>query len=304
MATTQSYSGNFAGLKAAGYIAPALYSGATLGTPLVTIHENIKYRLNVRSLDVSSDIIRDASCDFNATSTITTSDIILQPKNFQVNLTLCFDDWYDQWEAETISGARRSENEPREFMDFLMDRVSARVSKNIENLTWNGTNTTNQFTGLITRLGAADVSQTTLTVQNILAEMQKAYNAIDEDVYDEEDVVWVINKKTKKLYQQALATGQVASGTNISSLDDRLVVGEKPMDYLGIPISVAPGLGDNRMVIARRSDLHFGTNLLTDFTNVQVVDTRETLADNNLRIAMKFACDTQVTNREDITYYG
>ncbi len=304
MATTQDYSGNFEGLKAAGYIAPAIYSGRTLDTPLVTIHENIKYKLNVRNLDVSTDLVRDASCDFSATSTVTTTDTVLQPKELDVNLTLCFNDFYDQWEAENISGNRRSESESREFMDFLMDRISQRVSKRIEQLVWTGTDTTNQFAGILGRLGSADVSSTTLTVSNILAQMQAAYDDIDEDVYDEEDLVWIVNKKTKKLFQQALATGTIDSSTNISSLDDRLVIGEKPMDFLGLPLSVAPGIGDDKMVIARRSDLHFGTNLMTDFTNIEVVDTRKTLADKNLRIAMAFACGTQVTNRTDITYYG
>lgn len=304
MSTTRTYSGNFEGRKAAGYIAPMLYGGRTLGTPAVTIHENIKYRLNVRGLDVSDDLLRDSTCDFSPTSTITMGDTVLQPKEMQVNLQVCFDDWYDQWEAEQIAGSRVDGNPPREWMEFLNDRIAERVAKRIETLVWQGADSTNQFEGLIAKLGNADVEQTTVTKANVIAEMQKVYDAINEDVWDAagtEGLVFAVGTKIDKFYQQALAE---FGGTGSNGYQGSAVVGEKPRDFMGLQITRLPGLPDNVMVAYPRADLHFGTNLLTDFTNVKVVDTRETLADNNLRFTARFAAGTQVTNRSNIVLYG
>ena len=304
MSTTRTYSGNFAGRKAAGYIAPMLYGGRTLGTPAVTIHENIKYKLNVRGLDVSDDLIRNATCDFAPTSTITMTDTVLQPKELQVNLQVCFDDWYDQWEAEQINGSRLDGSAPREWMEFLNDRIAERVAKRIEILIWQGTNTTNQFEGFITKLGAPNVNSTTINKGNVIGEMQKVYNAISDDVWDAagtEGLVFAVGTKIDKFYQQALAE---FGGVGSNGYQGAAVVGEKPRDFMGLSITRLPGLPDNTMVAYPRADLHFGSNLLTDFTNVKVVDTRETLADNNLRFTARFAAGTQVTNRTNIVYYG
>lgn len=302
MSTTRTYSGNFEGLKAAGYIAPMLYGGRTLGTPALTIHENIKYRLNVRGLDVSDDLIRDASCDFAPTSTITAADTVLQPKELQVNLQVCFDDWYDQWEAEQITGSRVDGTAPREWMDFLNDRIAERIAKRIELLVWQGEDATNQFEGIIEKLGAPEITNTTITKGNIVAEMQKVYDAINEDVWDAagtDGLIFAVGTKIDKFYQQAVAEFGDGGGYK-----DEAVVGAKPRNFMGLDVTRLPGLPDDTMVVYPREDIHFGSNLLTDFTNIKVVDTRETLGDNNLRFVARFAAGTQVTNRTNIVYYG
>jgi len=304
MATTRTYTGNFEGRKAAGYIAPALYGGKTLmsGSPQVTVHENIKYKLNVRNFDISDDLVADANCDFDPTSTITNSDTVLQPKELKTNLQVCFDDWFDQWEAEQIRGSRLDGGEPREWMDFLMDRINQRIARRVETLVWQGADATGEFEGFISRLGAPDVTAATITEANVLAEMEKLYKEITPDVYDnmgERNLKFAVATNVDKAHQQALSATNSGQGFRTEG-----TVGEKPRNFLGLDLVRLPGLPANAMVIYDQGDLHFGTNLLTDFTNVKVVDTRETLADNNLRLTMRYAAGTQITNRSDIFYYG
>lgn len=304
MATTETYSGNFEGRKAAGYIAPALYGGRTLmsGEPQVEVHENIKYKLNVRNLDISDDLVQDAGCDFSPTSTITNSDSVLQMKDLMTNLQLCFDKWYPQWEAEQIRGSRLDGSMPREWMDFLMDRINAVIAKRIENLVWRGEDTTNEFEGFISRLGAPDIVNTAITQANVIAEMTKVYNEVSKDVKDQRNelnVKFVVSQNVKDAHQLALASTNNGEGYEIKG-----TVGEKPQNFLGFEFVSLPGLPDDTMIIYPKGDLHFGTNMLTDFTNLEIVDTRKTLADNNLRIVMRYAAGTQVTNRANITYYG
>ena len=44
-------------------------------------------------------IVADATCDFDPTSTITLTERILQPEEFQVNLQLCKKEFRSDWEA-------------------------------------------------------------------------------------------------------------------------------------------------------------------------------------------------------------
>jgi len=57
-------------------------------------------------------------------------------------------------------------------------------------------------------------------------------------------------------------------------------------------------------IAAQKSNLYFGTGLLNDSNEVQVIDTSETLGDNNVRIIMRFTAAVQYGNVEDITTYG
>ena len=72
----------------------------------------------------------------------------------------------------------------------------------------------------------------------------------------------------------------------------------------GIPLVVAEGLTANQMLAAEKSNLFFGTGLLSDKNDVRLIDTSETLGDDNVRIIMKMTAAVQYANVEDIVTYG
>ena len=88
MATTNSITTTYAGEFAGQYISAALLSGSTLDNGLITIKPNIKFKEVMKKV-ASDDIVKDASCDFDPTSTLTLTERILQPDFQQVNLQLC-----------------------------------------------------------------------------------------------------------------------------------------------------------------------------------------------------------------------
>lgn len=89
---TSTYAGEFAGQ----YIAAALLSARTLDNKLVEIHPNVKYKEVIQKLDVSG-IVQDASCDFVTSGSVALSERILEPKELQVNLQLCKQEFVDSW---------------------------------------------------------------------------------------------------------------------------------------------------------------------------------------------------------------
>jgi hypothetical protein len=72
----------------------------------------------------------------------------------------------------------------------------------------------------------------------------------------------------------------------------------------GVSLFVANGLANNVCIAAERSNLFFGTGILDDHAEVKVIDTSETLGDQNVRIVMRFTAGVQYGVVEDIVTYG
>ena len=85
MATTTSITTTYAGESAGEYISAALLSGSTIENGGITVKPNVKFKEVIKKLGTDG-IVKDASCDFTATSTLTLTERILQPELQQVNL--------------------------------------------------------------------------------------------------------------------------------------------------------------------------------------------------------------------------
>ena len=98
MATTTSITTTYAGEKAAGFISAALLSSNTIEQGGIEVKPNIKFKQVLRKLS-TGDLIADGSCDFDATSSVTLTERTIEPKEFQVNLQLCKQDFRSDWDA-------------------------------------------------------------------------------------------------------------------------------------------------------------------------------------------------------------
>lgn len=317
MAKNSDFTGNYAGEKAIGYVAPAVLSANTIAQGAVTVHENIRYKLNVRNF-ASTGFLQAADCDFSSSGTVALSDVVLEPTELMVNLELCKKDFQTQWESLEMRGALLAQEIPTSFQDYLIERLNALTAKDVETKIWQGAaNSGGDFIGLESRLlgdsSVNDVVGTTLTAANIIAELAKVVSAIPSAVYAdraENGVAIRISIKAAQLYQRALGYGIVplstnlTSTTNINSYNNGLTVGEKPLNFEGIPLIVCNGLSDNKMVAGRSADLHFGTNVLTDMTSIDIIDRAPIDGSQNFRYVQRFTAGTQITNGTDLVYYA
>ena len=306
--TGQSLTGNFAGEKASGYLYPAILAANTIGSGIVTVHENIKYKLNVRNL-ATTGFLANATCDFTSTGEVALSDVVLEPKELQVNIELCKANFRTQWESLEMRGAITGQEIPASFQEFFIQKNLELIAKDFEVAIWQGTTGGGSFEGLQAKLLAngavVDVVGTTLSAANILAELAKVYDAIPDEVYVADDVKIIIPISASKFYQQALASiGAGYSGGTGAGYKSESYVGAKPLNYQGIDLVVANGLGANKMIAARTSDLHFGTNVLTDLAELRVIDMAETDGSDNVRFVARMTGGTQITNGANIVYYS
>jgi len=304
----------YAGEAASGYIAAALLSANTLDKKLVTIMPNVKYKSVIQKLDVSG-IVQDASCDFTTSGSVSISERILEPKELQVNLQLCKQEFVDSWEALQL-GFSAFDEIPKNFNDFLISYVGGKVAEATEQNIWQGSNTNGQFAGFQSILSASiaaggatavlaaksgsTVISGSVTSANVLDKLNSVVNTIPDTVYGKPDVLLYVSTDVAKAYQQALAGGAIgANGWN-----NQLNVGEKPFNFNGIEIVWCPGMSASKIVAAQKSNLFFGTGLMSDYNEVKVLDMANIDGSQNYRIVMRFTSGVQFGIGQDIVYYG
>ena len=302
---TTTYAGEFAGK----YIASALLSAQTLDNKYITIMPNVKFKSVIQKIAVDS-IVNDASCDFTTSGTVALTERILEPKELQVNLSLCKQEFVDSWQALQL-GYSAFDTIPATFTDFLVSYVGGKVAEATEESIWRGTTATNgQFGGIYNALSSSVVAGGTnapvtasisgsVTSANVLTALNSLVDAIPQTIYGKEDVLIYIPTNVAKAYQQALAGG--AAGAN--GYNNMMNVGDKPMNFNGVELAWCPGLASSAMVAAQKSNLFFGTGLLSDYNEVKVLDMADLDGSQNFRIIMRYTAGTQYGIGTDIAIY-
>ena len=308
MATTTSITTTYAGEKAAGYLSAALLSGATLDSGLITIKPNIKFK-EVLKIVSTDGIVKDAGCDFDPTSTLTLSERILQPDSQQVNLQLCKKDFQSDWDAISM-GVSSFDSLPPSFADFLIGHVAAKVAQKTEQNIWNGTAATDGEFGGFKSLLLADATVTdvgagaAVTAANVIAKMGLVVDAINSSIYTSEDLFIYVSQNVARAYVRALGGFQATIGA--AGLDNKGTqwYNGGGLSFDGIKIAVANGLADNTMVAAEKSNLFFGTGLLSDQNEVKVIDMADLDGSQNVRVVMRFSAGVNYAIGSDIVLYS
>ena len=308
MATTTDITTTYAGEFSREYIAAALLSGATLNNGGITIKPNVKYKEVIKKIATDSNVIKDGSCDFTDTATVTLTERILQPEEFQVNLELCKKDFRSDWEAVQM-GMSTFDSLPPAFADFLVAHVAGLVAESTENNIWKGVNANpGEFDGLVTKMTAdaavLDVVGQAVTAANVITEMGSVVDAIPSSLYGKEDLYLYVSQNVARAYVRALggfaAAGLGANGVNAEGTQ---WWNNGALSFDGVKIFVANGLADNYMVAAEKSNLFFGTGLLSDHNEVKVLDMGDLDGSQNVRVIMRFTSGVEYGIGSDIVLY-
>ena len=319
MATTTSITSTYAGEFAGKYISAALLSGVTLDRGGIEIKPNVKFKEVIKKLATDSNVIKDATCDFTDTATITLTERVLQPEEFQVNLELCKKDFRSDWEAVSM-GYSAFDNLPPKFSDYLIGHVAGLVAEKTENNIWKGVNANaGEFDGFTTLLGAdsdvIDVAAATVTSSNVIAQLGAIVDAIPSALYGKEDLHIYVSQNIARAYIRALGgfgiLQNAAGSENVSDIGANGVNGQGTMwwqngalSFDGVKLFVANGLADNRAVAAQKSNLFFGTGLLSDHNEVKLIDMADLDGSQNVRVVMRFTAGVQYGIGSDIVLYS
>ena len=310
MATTTSITTTYAGEFAGKYIAAALLSAPTLEKGGITIHPNVKFKQVIQKV-ATDGIVKNATCDFDATSTLTLTERVLNPEEFQVNLSLCKKDFHSTWQAAEM-GYGAFDQLPKSFADFLIAHVASKVAAAMESTIWVGVNATaGEFAGISTQIAAdaalpsaQEVAGTTVTASNAVVELGKLVDAIPARMYGQEDLKLYVSQNIYKAYVRALG-GFASSGVGANGYDNKgtnQVLGDVFFD--GISVFMANGMAANTAIATTVSNLHFATGLLNDMNSVKVLDMADLDGSENCRVIMRFTADAKYGFAEDMVTYG
>jgi hypothetical protein len=216
---------------------------------------------------------------------------------------LCLTPFVSSWEAAEM-GFSAYEKMPKKFSDFLIGEVAAQVAQKTEQSIWNGANgTAGEFDGFVTLFKAdsdvSDISGTTVTSANVIAEMGKVIDACPSALYGKEDLYLYVSRNVAKAYVRALA----AQGGGYENKVNMWYSMDQPLTFDGVNIFLAQGLNDNQMVLAQKSNLYFGTGLLNDHNLVKTLDMSNLDGSQNVRIIMRFTSGIQYGFGNEVVLY-
>ena len=294
---------SYAGKLALPYVAAAVKSPDTVAKGFVRQIDGLNKSAVLGNVGSPTPVVADA-CGFSDGSNTTFDEQVLTLTQYKANEEVCRGTVFPTWIGETMA---RNGDLPTNFSDFLMATVAANAGQQIENGIWVGKlDGANNSTGFLSNTGTFDGAGfvgaalagfseqaiTTMTNANTVDQLALVYDKAVTDVpgiLSKPDIAFYVNIKTYGLYMQELALAGTGQGINQLGTNQAL----QNMTFLGIPILVCPGMPDDGIVLTYKSNLVYGTNLATDWTEASIIPTYEYMGNDAVRIIMNFAVGVQ-----------
>jgi len=291
---------NFCGTDAGFYISKALMQVSSLDC--LTVIENVKYKTAIQAMN-GAELVQDATCDFRAAGTLALTDKILEPKNLMINLQLCKNNLLSSWEALRMRPGAWNNDVPS-FNDYAISLLAKNIAEGMEKSIWGGaTATGGEFQGFTTATTGTFATDGTVNVvaatapfdaTNIIANIEAGIADIPSGVLGSDDLRIYMNQKSYMLYIAAISKLGYLNAYNMQA-DYRPIVN-------GVQVCVANGMLDDQIVIAQESNLFFGTDLVSDSTEIRVLDMSDLDGSNNVRMVAKYTGGVQHGTGADIVW--
>ena len=284
--SASSYSGKAAGF----YISAALKEAKSL--EFLTMIENIKYKEVIQKM-AGASLVADATCDFTDAGTLTMTESVLQTKNLQINVDLCKGKLLSSWEAADMRAGANNQTSPR-FDEYVISYFSQIIADGVEGSIWNGLDSNaGQFTGFSRAGGHLETDSTVIdvdndggagnayTTSNIVTNLTNTLAAVPSAVYGREDLYIYMAPKTYRLYIAKMSSDGYLNAYNMQ--------GDYAPLFEGTKLAVCPGMQEDVLVAAEKSNLFFGTDLVSDHTSIKMLDMTDLDGSDNLRVVCKYS---------------
>jgi hypothetical protein len=287
-----SVTSNFSGKAAGFYISAALKEAKSL--EYLTMIENVKFKSNIQK-QAAASVLADATCDFTAAGTLTMTENVLEPKLLQINMDICSETLLSSWEALQMR-AGAGAPPPASFDDYVISYMAGIIADGTESGIWLGTAAgAGSFQGFVGTggylLAAQDATVvqvdndggagTAYTAANIIANLQALTAAIPAAVYVKEDLHIYMSPKTFRLYISAVSTLGYINAYSMNKDYDAV--------FEGVKIAVCPGMRNDTMVAAQKSNLFYGCDLLSDATRINLLDLSQIDGSQNIRLVARYS---------------
>lgn len=286
------------------------YSKALLAersTSLFRPFLNVNSKIKVGSLEFD-DIIQEYGCDFTSTNS-NLSAKEMEPCKLSIGVELCQWDLQNSFVAEymkksnTIDFANTDGLTP-EFLVHYYERLGAKLSDNLERLTFQGNTGITASTylnlcdGLELQLSSdgdvIDIAATaSIASSNVIAELTKVYNAIPSEL-DKNEVIMMVSSDIMSAYKVAVA--QASSELYLNRVPTA--------NFIDVKMVEAKGMSARKAIATRPSNLIFLTDLVSPASELITINMKTTIGDRKLRTISDFTFGVDFVNPTEIVFYS
>ena len=233
---------------------------------------NVRYK-SVLQVGAWANVVKGASCDFTATGALTLTEKVLTTKELQVNAELCKQDLVQEWQAVEMGFSAYAEI-PNSFEEYVISRVAAEVANATETSIWAGASGADDYDGFqalaLADGDVVDVTASAITSANVIAQMGAVVDAASKAALGTADLTLYVSTNVARAYIRALG-GFGTSGLGAAGIDNKgtsWYSNGNQLTFEGIPVFVANGMGNNKMMLTPKSNLFWGTGLADDRNEV------------------------------------
>lgn len=288
-----------------GFFAQALISGKT--RELFKLIPNVKSKVKMASLNLSSGLIQAADCDFTASGNATLAQKTLEVCDLKVNLELCTKDFEINYLSAKLKAGSNGNEIPADFNTFFLDQVAKNINKEITNTIWQGNPDGSPVVGVCQGLlelfladgTVIDVANTTLSASNIMAEVGKVYAAIPDAVRQmgADKIKIFIPISAGVFYRQALAATHPALIATNSGDFKLMYIDVELIEDAGMPV-------DTMVAVVPSENIWYGTDLMNDENEIQIIDMSKTTGAKTVRFITNFKFGLNYANGAEVVLYS
>lgn len=301
MATTLNLTTSYVGEAATELINKMFYKAESVQN--LTVKDDVNKAYHIRRL-AGSGLIAAPTCDFTPAGTLDIDEQILTPAPFEVNVQMCKKDFkHVDWSSVRM-GTGMDRVLSQDVVDAVIEEILGHVGEEIEYSIWQGDTAGATYTlidGFI-KLFTANVpagNKTTpslVTAADVVAKLGAMYDiAAAQPWFNAPDIQFYIPPNVAAAYRQALAN---------QGYMDQYQVGDKPLNFVGVPMVLAPGLEASNMVLTHKGNLFFGTESVSNFNEVTVKDMAEVDLSDNVRFRAYAVMGVQTGWYDEVVFHA
>jgi len=261
----------------------------------------VKYATKI-ARNIFDDVLQPSTCSFTETdSTLDAYEIYVTALSAMVSLcrfeleTSFLGDWM-------VKGSNGS-FEVADFMSYYWNELSMKISEEVERLRWQGdvaglaplNLVDGHIKKLLADLTTIKITPTTITVANVIDEMNKVYLALPSAVRAKRsDLRFFVSSDVYAAFSIAASQGN----------NNTFITAELAPTYLGIKLVIADGMAPEQMVLTLKDNLIYSFDAINDQTALKAINLEETVAEPVLRTRANLKLFFGHVNGNEIVVYA
>lgn len=254
----------------------ALFGGRLIENGKIDVITGVKESTFLNLLNFEHTLLQPdgRDCAWTPEQVFKLSEKEVKIKTYKINLEQCIDDLERKRINVMLKPGAKNTDLPEALEEATMEMLAAELSSEIETKIFTGNSTTdpNDFDGAVTVLSASTeaikITGVALTKANIVAEIEKVYNAIPENVLvkglENDSVKIYVAYETLQRLKMALAS---VSNQVIATA---FTLEAEALRYLGLEVVPVKGLNNKTIIAADISNFLLATDLLSDTEEIRI----------------------------------